>query len=165
MPMGQQDNTRLGDASPALAAPDAASQIDRVPAISGAPRAPYALEPAVFPFPALAALAGRASMGGPREIALACLLAGRLVLEVLSGPGALTSDQRRTRAQGAKSWLGSAAIPAPVRTALGKLVEATAGDGSGPLKAALESVMTVTANHLDSAARLELARLAQTIAE
>lgn len=104
-------------------------------------------------------------MGGPREIALACLVVGRLAVDARSAAGRLTTEQRRVRAQGAKTWLGSAAIPTPVRTALAKLVEATAGEERGPLKAAIDSVMTVTANHLDSAARLEFAQIAQTIAE
>jgi hypothetical protein len=39
---------------------------------------------------------------------------------------------------------------------------ASQGDEPG-VKSALDSVMTVTANHLDPAARLELARLSQAI--
>jgi hypothetical protein len=138
-----------------------------VPLISGAPRAPYALEPTVFPFPALATMAGRAPLGGPREIALACLLLGRIVRDATTtaGGGALSPEQKSARALGAKHWLGSAAIPTPVRSALARLAESTALGDRKAIKAALDSVMTVTANHLDSAARLELGRLAQAIAE
>jgi len=136
-----------------------------VPVISGAPRAPYALEPTVFPLPALATIAGRAPLGGPREIALACFLVGRIVMDAASRTAALSAEQRNARSLGAKHWLGSAAIPTPVRSALGRLAELTASEDRGALKSALDSVMTVTANHLDSAARLELGRLAQAIAE
>jgi hypothetical protein len=138
-----------------------------VPLISGAPRAPYALEPTVFPFPALATMAGRAPLGGPREIALACLLLGRIVRDATAatGGGALSPEQKSVRALGAKHWLGSAAIPTPVRSALARLAESTALGDRKAIKTALDSVMTVTANHLDSAARLELGRLAQAIAE
>lgn len=134
-----------------------------MPANLGAPRAPYALAPTVFPFPALAALAGRASLGGPREVALACLVAGRLVVDSTAENG-LTAEQRKVRAQRTRQWLGSAALPQPVRTSLVRLVEATAGEDRTTVKGALDAVMTVTANHLDQAARLELERLAQAIA-
>ncbi len=130
---------------------------------AGAPRAPYALEPTIFPFPALAALAGRASLGGPREVALACLVAGRLVVDSRV-PDGLTPDQRKVRAQRARHWLGSTAIPQGVRGALVRLVEATFAEDRDAVKEALDAVMTVTANHLDPAARLELERLAQAIA-
>jgi hypothetical protein len=131
--------------------------------LTSAPRAPYSLEPATFPFPALATMAGRAPLGGPRELALACFLVARIAGgEHSQGLG---GEQRRQRAQGAKHWLSSAAISAPLRTALSRLADASAeGDRSG-LGPALDSVMTVTANQLESAARLELGRLAQTIAE
>jgi hypothetical protein len=125
------------------------------------------LEPNSFPFPALAMLAGRAPLGGPRELALACFLVGRIVVDATepAGGGALSSEQRRVRAHGAKHWLGSATIPTPVRSALSRLAESSFSDDRSAMKAALDSVMTVTANQLDSAARLELQRLAQAIAE
>ena len=129
----------------------------------GAPRAPYALEPTVFPLPALAALAGRASLGGPREVALACLVAGRLVADGGDGAG-LTVEQRKARAQRTRQWLSAAAIPQPVRSSLVRLVDATVADDRQVVRQALNAVMMVTANHLDPAARLELERLAQAIA-
>ena len=46
---------------------------------------PYALEPLRFPFPALAALAGRLPLGGGREVALAALMTARLAQGVSSG--------------------------------------------------------------------------------
>jgi len=129
----------------------------------GAPRAPYALEPATFPLPVLAASIGRAPLGGPREVALACFLVGRLVRDTVEASDILTADQRGERAQGAKHWLGSAALPGAVRTALVRLADATVAGDSGAVSSALESVMTVTANQLDSGARLELGRLAQAV--
>ena len=132
--------------------------------IAGAPRAPYGLEPTTFPFPALATMAGRAPLGGPREIALACFLVARVVADTSFGRETLSRDQRLERAQGVKHWLGAATIPAPVRNALSRLSDSTAKDDPSALKAALESVIAVTANQLDSGARLELGRLAQAIA-
>ena len=134
--------------------------------LSNAPRAPYSLEPTAFPCPAIVALCGRAPLGGPRETALACFVLARLVLDARGLPAEL----RKARAQGARHWLGAAAVPAAVRPALMRLADATADDSTGAtggdrgLKAALDSVIAVTANQLDGAARLELARLTQAVA-
>lgn len=146
-----------------LAAPDWALQIASVTPVNGAPRAPYAHEPTPFPFPHLAAMAGRAGMGGPREIAVACLVVAHLVRESCCAGSALSEEQRQHRAQGARQWLASAAVPPGVRTALVKLAEASAGENSGQVKGALDSVIAVTANQLEQGARLELARLSQMI--
>ena len=166
MPIAAKDNGFVRPVR-ALASAARAGQIDRVPppAIAGAPRAPYALEPTTFPLPALAAMAGRAPLGGPREIALACLLIGRLVADVVSGQSLLTEEQRRTRARNARRWLGTAAVPPPVRAALARLADAAAEGDSKALQEAMEGVMAVTANLLDPGPRLELGRLTQTIAE
>lgn len=129
-----------------------------------APRAPYSLEPCTFAFPALASLAGRAPLGGPRELALSCFLVGRIVRDALSYEDVLTAEQLQYRIQGAKHWLGSAAIQAPVRSALVRLVEASSTRDSSSIRTTFEAVMTVTANQLDQGARLELLRLAQAVA-
>jgi hypothetical protein len=123
------------------------------------------LEPNAFPLPALAGSIGRAPLGGPREVALACFLVARLVHAATASGGLLTGDQRRSRAQGAKQWLASAALPGGIRTSLTRLAESTVAMDSNAVRAALESVMTVTANQLDSGARLELGRLAQAVVE
>ena len=130
--------------------------------IANEPRAPYSLEPNSFPLPALAALAGRAPLGGQRETALACFVVGRLIASA-SSPAATGTEQGRERLQGVKHWLGSAALAPNLRQALARAAEcASEGDKTG-VKSALDSVMTVTANQLDPAARLELARLSQAI--
>jgi hypothetical protein len=120
------------------------------------------LEPTAFPFPGLAAMAGRAALGGPRETALACFLVARIVGEFADGQR-LPVDQQRSRVQGVKHWLGSAAIAAPIRTALVKLAESTLTEDREVAKSALDSVIAVTANQLDPGARLELSRLSQAI--
>jgi hypothetical protein len=130
---------------------------------AGAPRAPYALEPTVFPFPALAALAGRAPLGGPREVALACLVVGRLLVDTGASDG-LTADQHKVRAQRTRQWLGSVAIPQPVRASLLRLAEASVDRHPDGLRTAVDAVMAVTATSLDQPARLELERLAQAVA-
>lgn len=130
-----------------------------------APRALYALEPVVFPLPMLAASIGRAPLGGPREVALACFLVGRLVRDAIYAGDVLSTAQRKSRAHGAKHWLGSVALPGTVRSALIRLADASVAPDSSAIRAALESVMAVTANQLDPAARLELGRLAQAVVE
>ena len=126
------------------------------------PLPPYALEPTAFPFPALAGMAGRAPLGGPRESALACFVVARIVGELADGE-LLSADQQRARVQGVKHWLGAAAVPTPLRAALTRLAESTVSGDREVAKSALDSVIAVTANQLDPSARLELSRLAQAI--
>jgi hypothetical protein len=108
-------------------------------------------------------MAGRSPLGGPREIALACFLVARIVGDASGRPSTLTPEQTTERAQGVKHWLGAATIPSPVRNALSKLADSTLSDDPTAIKAALDSVMTITANQLDPGSRLELGRLAQAI--
>jgi hypothetical protein len=130
--------------------------------IPNEPRAPYALEPNSFPFPALVALAGRAPLGGQRETALACFVVGRL-LAASTVAAASDSEGGRERFLGVKHWLGSAALAGPLKLALTRATECVSEGDKAGVKSALDSVMTITANQLDPAARLELARLAQAI--
>jgi hypothetical protein len=115
-------------------------------------------------------MAGRASLGGPRELALACFVVARVVAgddadAGAEGGGSISPDQRRERIQAAKHWLAAAAVPGPLRMALTRLADAALEGDRKAIRAAVDSVMTVTANQLDPAARLELGRLSQTIVE
>ena len=122
---------------------------------------PYALASTTFRFPALAALAGRMPLGGQREVALATYLAARLAHDCLPERG-LSDAVRSERASSAKTWLSTLALPAPIRPALAKLVESTSGNRSQTAEA-LRAVITLTANVLDTRARLELDQLAVTL--
>ena len=128
-----------------------------------APRAPYSLEPAAFPLPALANLAGRAPLGGAREIVMACFLVARAVIDATSPETPLTPEQSRARAKGIGGWLAATTLSGNVKAPLARLAEAIGEDDGGAMAAAFESVILVTAIHLDPAARLELGRLAQAI--
>ena len=121
------------------------------------PNPPYALAPTAFRFPALARLAGRTPLGGQREVAIATYVAARLAHDALPERG-LTDAVRTERVAGAKTWLANLALPAPVRPALVRLVEATAV-GMGQTADALRGVIAVTAHLLDSKAKLELDQL------
>ena len=85
---------------------------------------PYALATPRFRFRALAALVGRSALGGDREVALATLLAARLVVGALP-PQPLPQGVRITRANGARAWFAALALPAALRQSLARLVDAT----------------------------------------
>jgi hypothetical protein len=122
---------------------------------------PFSLEPLAFPFPALAALAGRLPLGGGREVALASLLMARLAQGV-SGSEPMSAADRVSRAASAKVWLASLALPAPTRVPFARCVEATAGS---PLQVAgaLRSVIAATGSHLDGPSIQELEKLARLL--
>ena len=123
---------------------------------------PYALAPIPFRFPALASLAGRAALGGDREVVLATYLAARLAHDALADRG-ITQPLRAERAVNAKSWLATLSLPASIRAALVGLIEASAADTNG-IEAALRAVIAATSSRLDRAARSELDQLAPTFA-
>jgi hypothetical protein len=118
---------------------------------------PYALASPVFRFRALASLASRSPLGGPREVTLATYLVARLVDDCLPEK-ALPSAARAERAAGARAWLANVALPAAVRGALSRLAAATGGDPS-TIGGALTSVMSAVDAYLDAPSRSELARL------
>ena len=126
------------------------------------PNPPYAVPTTSFRFAALATLAGKAPLGGRREVALAVYLAARLADDTLP-ERAISPESRAERAAHAKSWLSSIAVPSPVRTAMAKMIEATAG-GSRATAATLPAVVSVTASYLDAPARAELDRLTVALA-
>ena len=120
---------------------------------------PYTLAAPTFAFRALSTLAARAALGGPRETALATLIAARLAAGA-APPTALAAPLRAARADAARIWLTSVALPAPVRAAIGKLVDASSGSDGKTIVASLAKVTDVTALVLTRGARSELDRLA-----
>lgn len=126
------------------------------------PAPPYALSSPVFRFRGLASLAGRAPLGGPREVALATYLLARLV-DDCHPERQLPATAREERSTAARAWLANIALPAPVRSALSKLAEATTHD-IGDIGPMLASVVTATSTYLDAAARGELDRLGRSFA-
>jgi len=123
---------------------------------------PYALTEPVFPLRALAVATSRAPLGGVRESLMAALVAARLAA-VSHGPAALSALLRAERAVAARHWMGALTLPAPLRAALGQLLDATVRDDAPALAAALSNVTEVTAPFLDRKARSELDRLTRSI--
>jgi hypothetical protein len=122
---------------------------------------PFGLEPISFPFPALAALAGRLPHGGGREVALAALTCARLASGAL-GPCAHSPAERAARANGAKLWLASVALPAHTRVPFARCIDATAGSVAA-IVAPLRALITAATPNLDGSAVEELERLARRL--
>ena len=122
---------------------------------------PYSVTPPRFRFRALATLAGRAPLGGAREVALATYVVARLVDDAAPAH-ALPEETRVARANAARSGLAGMALPSAVRPALTRLVDASGGDALG-LRPALRIVITITADYLDTAAISDLEKLAQAL--
>lgn len=116
---------------------------------------PYAVAAPAFRFRALASLAGRAALGGPREAALATLVAARLC----DPEASVTPEVRAARADGARAWIGTVAAPAVAKAAIGRLIETSARGDAAAMAVALAKVTDVTAPYLDKAARSELEQL------
>lgn len=123
---------------------------------------PFALATPAFLFPALAQLAGRAPLGGAREVALACFVTARLAAGVLP-PRELSAEVRRTRAASARSWLAALSLPAALRVPFARLADASGQDEREPIIAALERVAAGANEHLDAPARAELEALARAL--
>lgn len=123
---------------------------------------PFALEPLRFPFPALAALAGRLPLGGGREVALAALMTARLAQGAAAGDPLHPAD-RASRATAAKVWLASLALPAATRVPFARCIDATTGP-TLPLSGALRSLVAAAGAHLDGPSVQELERLARQLA-
>lgn len=125
------------------------------------PQPPYALSSTTFRFAALAGLAGRAPIGGQREVALAAYVAARLADDVLADRG-LSPATRAERAGHARHWLSTLALPATLRPVFALSVDASAGEQAG-VAAAMRGVIAAAATFLDSPARQELEQLAASL--
>jgi hypothetical protein len=131
---------------------------------------PYALAVPSFPLRALAALAGRAPLGGEREVALAAFMAARLAQELLSARP-LAPAARATRVVAARGWLASLALPAGTRIPLARLIDACAAGGAGEegrgspeeAAAAIGLLLPAAGPLLDPPSRAELELLARAL--
>jgi phage gp36-like protein len=74
----------------------------------------------------------------------------------------LPEPARAERAAAARNWLAGVALPAAIRAALTKLVEATVGDAA-TLGQSLASASSAVDGYLDPASRLELERLSRAL--
>lgn len=125
---------------------------------------PFSLDAPAFRFRALAALAGRAPLGGEREMALATLMAARLAEGMLPDT-ALSVMARQSRAAGARVWLSAMTLPAVSRVPLARVVEASEGESRGAVAEALAVYAGVANAMLDPGSRVELTDLLTALGE
>ena len=119
---------------------------------------PYALASPVFRFRALASHAGRAALGGDREIALASFAVARLAASMLP-PYTLTPADAATRVANTRQWLSSLALPAPQRAACIAVADAVASGAKRPVVHAISGLIEAAVRNLDQAAIAELHEL------
>ncbi len=119
---------------------------------------PFALSAPVFRFRHLASLAGRAPIGGAREVALACFVAARLAADSVAAQDDDPSG-RAGRCAGAKAWLGTLALPTAVRVAAANCAELSVGGDSGEVAREMAGLVVAATAYLDSHSRAELNEL------
>jgi hypothetical protein len=107
-------------------------------------------------------LAGRAPIGGEREMVLAALVAARLASGILK-PNSLSAAARQSRAAGARVWFSTLTLPSATRAPLAKLVEATEGENSATVAETLSAFVGLAWPQLDIAARGEIGELVTSL--
>lgn len=125
---------------------------------------PYTLAGAGFPLRALASLAARSPLGGPREVLLAAIQAARMV-EGAAGLHPLPESLRRSRANAARAWMSALALPAASRQVIGRAIECSAGSDRQALMHSWEAVADLVTPGVDLASRAELRRLTLMLAQ
>ena len=123
---------------------------------------PYALPAPSFRFRHLAALAGRAPIGGAREVALACFVAARLAHDCRPATDD-DSAARLGRCAGAKAWFGTLALPSAVRASVARCADLSV-EGNQSMVATEIGLLTAAATeYLDAQSRTELENLAASL--
>jgi hypothetical protein len=119
---------------------------------------PFALGTPVFRFKALASHAGRASLGGDREIALACFAVARLAAGLLPpflfAPGDLAARVTATR-----QWLASLTLSNSARAAAVSVIDAVGTGNRRSIVAGLSTLIEASVRQLDQASVAELHEL------
>jgi hypothetical protein len=119
------------------------------------------METTSFRFPAIAALAGRAPLGGQREVALGAFLVARLADDAAPERG-LSEASRAERAALGRTWLSTLALPPAVRQSLTAAIDASAL-GPQAVAESLRALIVATTGMLDARSRTELERLATSL--
>ena len=126
------------------------------------PTLPYALAAPSFRFRHLATLAGRAPIGGAREVALACFVAARLAHECTHAPDE-DQEARAARCAGAKAWLGTLALPVAVRNPVIRCADLSVDGQSAPVAREIAALAIAAAAFLDPHSRAELDTLTSAL--
>ena len=123
---------------------------------------PYALARSTFPFPALAAQVGRASLGGPREAVLATLTVARLCRALLP-PYDISFDDAAARSANMKNWLCGLTLGGGLKNVLSGIIDAAGKIDRAAAAAALQTLAHHPSAALDQASRDEIEVLAQSM--
>lgn len=116
---------------------------------------PYALSSPVFRFKALASHAGRAPLGGGREVTLACFAVARLAAGILP-PYALGPADVSARVANMKQWLSSLTLSSQARAAALNAIDAIGGGDRQSVVVALSSLLEIAVAQLDQSSVAEL---------
>jgi hypothetical protein len=131
------------------------------PVIGQQPR--FSLATPRFRFRALAACAGRASLGGDREVAMACLVGARMASSMLA-PYSIPLTDSKSRSAAAKQWLASLSLPPEIRTALGHLADTVSSGDRTAAGDALSALVGAAAKQIDEPSASELRALIADLA-
>ena len=123
---------------------------------------PFALQTPHFRFKALAEQAGRAALGGDREVALVCFMVARLGAGMLP-PITLTQADTGMRAASTKNWLASLTLPGPLRAAAIAAIDTVATGDRGASARAIASLANAAAPQLDPPSVEELMELSDEL--
>jgi hypothetical protein len=123
---------------------------------------PFALATSVFRFRALAQHAGRAALGGDREIALACFAVSRLAAGMLP-PFTLAQADVAARAASTKQWIASLALPPAIRSLASAAVDAVAGENRNTTAHAIARLMEAASRQLDQSSIGEMRELIEEL--
>ena len=119
---------------------------------------PFALAAPFFRFKALASHAGRAALGGDREVALSCFVAARLAVSLLP-PYLLAPADSAARIASTRQWLASLALSSQARVAMVSVIDAVASSNRRGTVSALSSLIEACVRQLDQASVAELHEL------
>ena len=109
----------------------------------------------MFRFRALAALSGRASLGGDRETLLACLQMGRLCAGILP-PYEMSRESVSERTENTRQWLSALAVPSGIRSTAFGILGALHGFDRVRCAEAFTDLVKAAEAQLDEASRAEL---------
>lgn len=123
---------------------------------------PFALANPSFRFRALVSHAGRAALGGDREVALACFGAARLAAAMLP-PYLLSPADVTTRAAAMKQWAASIALHNSARHAVTAVIDAVSAGNKAAAAHGIENLIKVAGPQLDPPSIAELRELARDL--
>ena len=123
---------------------------------------PFALANPSFRFRALVSHAGRAALGGDREVALACFGAARLAASMLP-PYLHSPTDVSARAAAMKQWVASIALQNSARLAVTAVIDAVSAGNKGAAANGIDNLIKIAGPQLDPPSIAELRDLAREL--